>query len=192
MPEAERPLRADARRNRERILTSAGELFAGRGHDVQMEEIAVHCGLGLGTLYRHFPSKQELLTAVVRERFQGMADLARDAERITDAGAAFETVLRTYLEAAEGDAVFQLALLGSKDLRWEAVEQQKAEFAVIVQRIIDRAVADGRVREDLTLADFPMLACGVMSTMYFKPSGNADWRRHLQLVLAAVILPASH
>lgn len=186
MPETERSLRADARRNRERILTSAGELFADRGHDVQMEEIAAHSGLGMGTLYRHFPGKRDLLTAVVRERFQGMAHLARAAEEISDPGEAFETVLRSYLEAAEGDASFQLALLGSTGLRWEGVEQQKAEFSEIVARIIDRAVASGQVREDLTVADFPVLACGVMSTMYFKPSRTTDWRRHLELVLDGI------
>jgi AcrR family transcriptional regulator len=186
MPETDRSLRADARRNRERILASAGELFARHGHEVQMEEIAAHTGLGIGTLYRHFPSKQDLLTAVVRERFQSMTHVAHAAERISDPGEAFETILRTYLEAADGDASFQLALLGSTNLHWEGVEQQKAEFAEIVSRIIDRAVAAGQVRDDLTFADFPVLACGIMSTMYFKPSHNSDWRRHLELVLDGI------
>ncbi|OAA28776.1 transcriptional regulator [Frankia sp. EI5c] len=186
MPETERPLRADARRNRERILASAGELFARHGNDVQMEEIAAHSGLGLGTLYRHFPGKRDLLTAVVRERFQEMAHLASAAEHIDDPGVAFETVLRSYLEAADGDAAFQLAMLGSNDLRWEGIEQQKAQFAEIIARIIDRAVAAGQLRPDLTAADFPVLACGIMSTMYFRPSRTSDWRRHLELVLTGI------
>jgi len=109
MTETGRPLRADARRNREKIMASAAELFASRGHEAQMEEIAARCGLGMGTLYRHFPSKRALLTAMVRERFHGMADLARAAEQISDPGESFETLLRSYLEAAEGDASFQLA-----------------------------------------------------------------------------------
>lgn len=186
MPETDRPLRADARRNRERIMAAAGELFARLGHEAQMEEIAAHSGLGMGTLYRHFPNKQALLTAMVRERFQGMADLARAAEQITDPREAFETILRSYLEAADGDASFQLALMGSNDLEWEGLKQEKAEFAEIVTRIIDRAVAAGQVRADLTCADFPVLTCGIMSTMYFKPGGNSDWRRHLQLALEGI------
>jgi AcrR family transcriptional regulator len=186
MPEDERPLRADARRNREKIMASALELFASRGHDAQMEEIAAHCGLGMGTLYRHFPSKQALLTAMVRERFRGMADLARAAEQISDPGESFETLLRSYLEAAEGDASFQLALMGSGEVEWAGVRQQKAEFAEIVSRIIERAVAAGAVRSDLTFSDFPLLARGVMSTMYFKPAGKSDWRRHLELTLDSV------
>jgi AcrR family transcriptional regulator len=191
MPETDRPLRADARRNRERIMSSAGKLFARLGNEAQMEEIATHCGLGMGTLYRHFPNKQALLTAIVRDRFQGMSDLAQAAEQIDDPRQAFETILRSYLEAADGDAGFQLALLGSNELDWEGVEQQKAEFAEIVSRIIDRAVGSGDVRSDLTFADFPLITCGVMSTMYFKPSGARDWRRHLELALDGIRTPQS-
>ncbi|MCW3819872.1 TetR/AcrR family transcriptional regulator [Micromonospora sp. DR5-3] len=172
-------------------MVAAGELFARRGREAQMEEIAARAGLGMGTLYRHFPNKQALLTAMVGERFHGMAELARAAEQITDAGDAFETILRNYLEAADGDASFQLALMGSDDLEWERIRQQKAEFAAAVTRIIDRAVASGRVRADLTLADFTLVASGVISTMYFKPGGNADWRRHLQLALDGIRKPGT-
>jgi len=186
MPETERPLRADARRNRERIMAAAGELFARLGHQAQMEDIAARCGLGMGTLYRHFPNKQALLTAIVRERFHGVSGLARDAEQINDPGEAFEAVLSSYLEAVNGDAAFQLALMSPRDLQWEGVEQQKAEFAEIVIRIIDRAVASGQVRADFTIADFRILARGVISTMYFTYGGESDWRRHLQLVLDSV------
>ena len=186
MRENDRPLRADARRNREKIMASARELFASRGHEAQMDEIAAHCGLGMGTLYRHFPSKRALLTAMVRERFRGMADLARAAEQISDPGESFEVLLRSYLEAAEGDASFQLALMDSGDVEWEGIRQEKAEFAEVVSRVIDRAVAAGAVRSDLSYADFPLLARGVMSTMYFKTAGNSDWRRHLELTLQGV------
>jgi len=167
-------------------MASAAELFASKGHDAQMEEIAAHCGLGMGTLYRHFPSKQALLTAMVRERFRGMADLARAAEQIADPGESFEVLMRSYLEAAEGDASFQLALMGPGDVEWQGVKQEKAEFADAVSRVIERAVAAGAVRPDLTYADFPLLTRGVMSTMYFKPTGNSDWRRHLELTLEGV------
>jgi AcrR family transcriptional regulator len=189
MTETERPMRADARRNRERIMAAAGELFARRGRAAQMEDIADQAGLGMGTIYRPFSSKQALLTAMVGERFRGMADLARAAEQITDPGDAFETILRSYLEAADGDAAFQLALMGTDDLEWERVKQQKAEFAEIVTRIIGRAVASGHVRADLTLADFTVVASGVISTMYFKPGGNSDWRRHLRLALDGIRIP---
>jgi AcrR family transcriptional regulator len=189
MAETERPLRADARRNRERIMAAAGELFARRGHEAQMEEIAAHAGLGMGTLYRHFPSKRALLTAMVRARVDGMAGLARAAEQVDDPGEAFELLLRSYLEAADGDAAFQLALMGSRDIDWRGVEQEKIEFAEIVARIIDRAVAAGRLRSDLTVADFHQLTCGVISSMYFTRGGRSDWRRHLDLALTGIHPP---
>ncbi|MEV4758140.1 helix-turn-helix domain-containing protein [Micromonospora sp. NPDC049559] len=191
MTETERPMRADARRNRERIMAAAGELFARQGRDAQMEEIAARAGLGMGTLYRHFPNKEALLTAMVGERFHGMADLARAAEAVADPGEAFEVLLRTYLEAADGDAAFQLALMGKDGLEWERVQRQKAEFMEVAGRIVERAVASGRVRADLTPADFVVLANGVIATMYFQPGGNADWRRHLQIVLDGIRLPPS-
>lgn len=191
MDKLERPLRADARRNRARIIASARKLFARLGNDAQMEEIAADSGLGMGTLYRHFPNKQALLTEIVRERFEGMIELAQTAERIEDPGEAFEAVLGRYLEAADGDAAFQLALLGSTEFEWEGVVQQKAEFAEIVTRIIERAVAAGEVRGDLRYTDFPLITNGVMATMYFRPSGNNDWRRHLELVLDRVRTPAA-
>jgi AcrR family transcriptional regulator len=186
--QTERPLRADARRNRESILDSAGELFAAYGSRVEMEQIAQHAGVGTGTLYRHFPNKQALLIAIVRNRFRGLADLARAAEQIGDPGEAFETVLRTYLEAAENDAGFQMAILGSNDLDWEGADAEKAAFRKIIARIIRRGVDSGQLRGDLTVEDFPVISCGIMSTMYFKPS-KADWRRHLELVLNGLRAP---
>lgn len=187
MTETERPLRADARRNREKIMASAAELFARLGTEAQMDQIAEHCGLGLGTLYRHFPTKEALLAAIVSRRFEDLADLARTAEQVTDPGEAFETLLRSYLESAEGDAAFQLALLGSTSGQPDFAPAQKGEFRAIAARIIDRAIAAGAVRADLTVADFPLVACGIMSTMYYKPGGaEGDWRRHLDLVLGGI------
>jgi AcrR family transcriptional regulator len=193
MTETERPLRADARRNREKIMASAAELFARLGTEAQMDQIAEHCGLGLGTLYRHFPTKEALLAAIVSRRFADLADLARAAEQIEDPGEAFETLLRGYLESAEGDAAFQFALLSAGRDRpagpagQQAGPAEKDEFRAVISRIIDRAIAAGAVRADLTAADFPLIVCGIMSTMYFKPGGaEADWRRHLALVLDGV------
>jgi AcrR family transcriptional regulator len=182
----ERPLRADARRNRERIMTAAGELFARLGREAQMEQIAERCGLGMGTLYRHFPNKQALLTAMVRERFQGMAELANAAEQLSDPRESFETIVRDYLEAAEGDASFQFALMDARNVDWGDVAKEKTQFVETVSRIIDRAVTAGQIREDLTFSDFTLLTHGAMSIMYFKPAGNSDWRRHLDLALTGI------
>ena len=204
----QRTLRADARRNRERILSSgrelftAGmnsalyvapivvnqhdrELFAREGPEAQMDEIAAHAGVGIGTVYRHFPTKEALLTEMVRVRFQEFAEVAVLAEDIVDPLEALETIMRRSAEAVEGDTGFQLAMMGSNQLEWEGIEEQKAALAEVVTRVISRAVAAGAVRDDFSFDDFAMVMCGTTATMYFKP-GSADWRRYLDLMLQGV------
>jgi AcrR family transcriptional regulator len=183
----QRTLRADARRNRERIMASGRELFARLGPEAQMDEIAAHAGVGIGTVYRHFPTKEALLTEMVRVRFQEFAEIATSFDHL-EPREALEHVMRSSAEAVEGDAGFQLAMMGSNDLEWEGIEEQKAELAEAVTRIISRAVAAGVVREGFTFEDFGMVMCGVTATMYYKP-GSADWRRYLELILHGVCAP---
>jgi AcrR family transcriptional regulator len=181
-------LRADARRNRERILSAARELFAREGPQAQMDEIAAHAGVGIGTVYRHFPTKEALLTAMVRERFAVFAEIARAAEAIDDPLAALQAMMRQSAEAVEHDVGFQLAMMGSNDLDWDGIEQEKAALNEVVARVIGRAVDAGVVRADLTAEDYPMIMCGITSTMYYGPP-DWDWRRHLELVLQGLRVP---
>ncbi len=184
----QRTLRADARRNRERILSSGRELFAREGPEAQMDEIAAHAGVGIGTVYRHFPTKEALLTEMVRVRFQEFAAIATLAEETVEPQEALETVMRRSAEAVEGDMGFQLAMMGSNELEWEGIEEQKAVLAAVLTRIIRRAIGAGVVRDDFTIEDFGMVMCGITSTMYYKP-GSADWRRHLAIILNGVHAP---
>jgi AcrR family transcriptional regulator len=188
MSTEQRTLRADARRNRERIISSGRELFARDGPEAQMDEIAARAGVGIGTVYRHFPTKEALLTAMVRDRFQEFAEIATLAEETADAREALETVMLRSAEAVEGDVGFQLAMMGSNQLEWDGIEEQKAVLAKVVTRIIRRAVDAGAVRDDFTFEDFGMVMCGTTSTMYYKP-GSGDWRRHLELTLHGVSVP---
>jgi AcrR family transcriptional regulator len=185
----QRTLRADARRNRERIISASRELFAREGPHTQMDEIAAHAGVGIGTVYRHFPTKEALLTAMVRDRFQEFAELAILAEEIPDPLEALESVIRRSAEAVEGDMGFQLAMMGSNELEWEGIEEQKAALAQVVTRIIARAIAADVVRDDFTFEDFGMVMCGITSTMYYKP-GNASWLRHLEIIMGGICAPA--
>jgi AcrR family transcriptional regulator len=184
----QRTLRADARRNRERIMSAGRELFAREGPEAQMDEIAAHAGVGIGTVYRHFPTKEALLTEMVRVRFQEFAAIATLAEDTAGPRDALETVMRRSAEAVEGDIGFQLAMMGSDQLEWEGIEEQKAVLAAVLTRIIRRAVSAGVVRDDFTFEDFGMVMCGITSTMYYKP-GSADWRRHLAIILNGVLAP---
>jgi AcrR family transcriptional regulator len=184
----QRTLRADARRNRERIISAGRELFALEGPQVQMDEIATHAGVGIGTVYRHFPTKEALLTAMVRDRFRAFVEIARVAEAIADPRRALESVILCSAEAVEGDSGFQLAMMGSNELEWEGIEEEKAALAEVVSRIISRAAVAGAIREDFSFDDFSMMMCGITSTMYYQP-GDANWRRHVDLILHGVCAP---
>jgi AcrR family transcriptional regulator len=180
-----RPLRADARRNLERILASARALFAERGPDAQMEEIAAHAGVGIGTLYRRFPTKAALVTELVRERFQEFAVIAAECEGLDDPGEALATMMRRHAESTEGDVAFQLAMLKLNDFHWEGIEEDKAALNAVVSRIIERAQSAGDVRADLRTEDYGMMMCGITATMHFM-GGTHEWRRHLDLILAGL------
>ncbi len=166
-------------------MSAARELFAREGPQAQMDEIATHAGVGIGTVYRHFPTKEALLTAMVRDRFAVFTEIGRAAEAIGDPFEALATMMRESLEAVEDDMGFQLAMMGANELDWDGIEQEKAALSEVVGRLIKRAVLAGAVRADLTVDDYPMMMCGITSTMYFKP-GSADWRRHLELVLQGI------
>jgi AcrR family transcriptional regulator len=181
----EKTLRADARRNREKIMVAARELFAREGEDVQIEQIAAHAGVGIGTVYRHFPTKQDLVTEMVRTRFQRFTEIALAAEEIEDPGEAVTTLFTESAIAVEGDAGFQMAMMGVEDLEWEGIEEEKAAFNAPAARIVERGVKAGAIRPDFTVQDIPMLMCGITSTMYFSPGGG-EWRRHLDLILAGL------
>ena len=170
-------------------MSSGRELFARLGPQAQMDEIAAHAGVGIGTVYRHFPTKEALLTAMVRDRFREFAEIARLAEGIADPWEALESMIRRSAEAVEGDSGFQLAMMGSDQLEWEGIEEEKAALAEVVTRIIGRAADAGVIRADFTFGDFGMMMCGITSTMYYKP-GSANWRRHLEIVLDGVCAPA--
>jgi AcrR family transcriptional regulator len=178
---ADRPLRADARRNRDRILTAARELFASAGNEAQMEDVAARAGVGVGTVYRHFPTKTALLSAMVKEGFAEMAAIALQVEATHPDGSALITAIRRQVAAVAPDKGFQLAAMGWDALDWEEIEPQRALLADAMQRLIDRAIAEALVRDDLTSNDIGMMMCGVTATMYFKSAH--DWRRYLEIMI---------
>jgi AcrR family transcriptional regulator len=182
---AQRPLRADAQRNLERIIASARALFAEHGTQAQMEDIAAHAGVGIGTLYRRFPTKESLMTALVRERFQEFAVIAEEVEQTVDPAEALETVMRRHAEAVEHDAAFQLAMMNLESFHWEGIEEDKTVLRATIARIIRRGKKAGAVRRDLREEEYGALMCSTTAAMYFM-ADKTVWRRQQEIMLAGL------
>jgi len=183
--DTDRPQRADARRNRERILESARAVFAESGADAQIDDVARRAGVGVGTVYRHFPTKEALLVELLREKFRlftqrGREALAGDGEPF----AVIEDLLRRNAETAAGDAAVQHALAGAGEPIWLQAQAEQQDLMEVTEQLIARARDAGTIREDVQGNDIGMLMCGVCSTMGPKP--GFDWRRHLDLVIDAL------
>jgi len=181
----DRPLRADARRNHERILESARIVFAQAGADAQIDDVARHAGVGVGTVYRHFPTKEALLAELVRQKFRLFADRARDA--LAADGEPFELIealMRRNAETAASDAGMQYALASAGEQSWTWAQAEQDELLALTAELIERARGAGTIRPDVHATDIGMLMCGVCSTMGARP--DFDWRRHLDLVIDAL------
>jgi len=178
-PITDRPQRADARRNRERILAAAREAFAAHGADAQMDDVARRAGVGVGTVYRHFPTKEALMGELIAQRFGTFVENAREALAIADPWEAFAGLLLRNAELMARDVAVQQALMGWH-ASWELAEPNRCALDEIGAVLIARGIKAGVLRSDLSVQDIGMLMCGVSSTMSIE---RFDWRRHLEIVL---------
>jgi AcrR family transcriptional regulator len=175
--EPQKPLRADARRNRERIVDAARTLFAECGATTQMDDVARRAEVGVGTVYRHFPTKQALLGELLAAKFRGHAEIARKWAVQEDGWTAFEGFLRETWAQVADDATLQQRIHWVDDD--EALAIAGAERAVVVSilgEIIERAKAQGRLRPAFTVDHIPALMCavGAVMAMRHRPEMDAD------------------
>jgi AcrR family transcriptional regulator len=174
----ERPLRADARRNRERILKAARAVFGDRGMHSQIDDVAKRAKVGVGTVYRHFPTKEALLDALVRERFEEIAGYAREALERADAWEGFCELIWRAAELNAIDTAFCEAIAFSDQTR--IVEE--TGLAHSTELLMARARSQGKMRADATQADIPIMMAGAGSVQRSHPSSDA-WRRYLTIML---------
>jgi AcrR family transcriptional regulator len=186
MAPEEKPLRADAERNRRRLLEAAEALFCERGLEVGVGEIAQRAGVGRGTLFRNFPSKEHLIAAIVAER---MHDAARRGTELLDADDPGEALFR-FLDEAVGIQQVDRALFESVGETFMAnveIRAAQAEVVGVLDQLLVRAQAAGAARADVGALDVLMLVKGVCQAASAFAHLDPDIaHRHLDLIRAAL------
>lgn len=182
----ERPLRADARRNRAAIVKAARAVFAKYGRDAQMDDVARRAKVGVGTLYRHFPTKDALLAALVEDKFERLAAMTREAMEMDDPWDALATLMRRGAELHASDRALSQAVGDRPDLMGAAAF--KAGLPALFEELIARGHAAGAVREDARWEDIPMAFCALG---HIEGPPRASWQRMLALVLDGLRAPGS-
>lgn len=182
---AARPRRADALANLERVTRAAADVFAEKGLEAGVPEIAARAGVGKATVYRSFPTKEHLVAAVVIERLRWLERVADEAAERGDAWSAFVDVLGVAAEAQAGDCALATSMSSSCTLP----ELQAARQASLdaLDRLIVRAQAQGAMRPGVTSADIRVLFAGIARVLVDR--GEHDprvWRRHAGLVADAL------
>lgn len=182
----EKPLRADAQRNRRRLLDAAGALFSERGLDVGVGEIAARAGVGRGTLFRNFPSKERLIAAIVVDRMSDATIRGRELVESGDPATSLfafldEVVARQQRDRALFDAVAD-TLHTNPDIR-----AAQAELVGVLDALLVRAQQTGAVRGDVGAVDVLMLVKGVcQAAATFEHVDPGIAQRQLDLVRAAL------
>jgi len=151
-------LRADAQRNRDRLVAAAGAVIAEAGAGASLEEIARRAGVGSATLHRHFPGRAELLEAVLRDRVQALRDRAEDLLTAPNAGAALVTWLRAVVTHAATARGLGPALTGYES---DPEFSPHTTIREAAQQLLDRAQAEGSVGPSVTVDDVLQLANGI-------------------------------
>jgi AcrR family transcriptional regulator len=172
----------DAEDKRARLLRAAGEVFAQDGLDAPMPAIAAAAGAGIGSVYRQFPSKRDLLAALVVERLKDAEDGAGSA--LTNAGGAWPALTGLLLTLAERQAADHVLGEAMATVSGHpAVQQALASTLEALERLLAAARAEGRLRPDATTLDLRLLFAATRAAGQLEPEG---WRRMLELGIDAL------
>jgi AcrR family transcriptional regulator len=181
---AEFGLRVDAQRNHGHLLEAAAEAFAELGIDASAEEIARRAGVAKGTLFRHFPSKGDLVAAVLADRLAQLRQIVTEVAsgREPGLGALTEVMWRCAALLAADRSFFDAAMRGASSTR--AVAEEKFALATELDQLLVRAQATGEVRSDVVGADLAMLIMAATNTCAPTHDRRPDlWRRYLALMV---------
>jgi AcrR family transcriptional regulator len=177
------PLRADAERNRQRLLAAAKDLFATRGLHVTLDEIARHAGVGTGTAYRRFPNKDALIDALMVDRIGELAAIARECLEAPDPWRGISGFFERALALQASDRGLKDVLFSSGRGRERSV-QARQQMAPVVGRLVRRAVEAGAVRSDMSTTDVPLINFMLNTLVDFGRDVEPDlYKRYLAIVL---------
>ncbi|NUT91957.1 MAG: TetR/AcrR family transcriptional regulator [Saccharothrix sp.] len=182
MPAPPKPLRADAARNRAKLLAAAVEAFAGKGLDAPLEHIARQAGVSIGTLYAHFPTRDALFDAIFPERLAALDRVAGEALADPDPWRGFVAFLEGVFALQAEDRGLNDAISRRVPMSGE-MEEVCARGVGHAETIIARARDAGELRADFTVADLAVLTSAVSQVIRTAPG---DWRRFLGIYLDGV------
>ncbi|WP_079031938.1 TetR/AcrR family transcriptional regulator [Streptomyces specialis] len=186
-----RPLRGDARRNRERLLDAARALFAERGVDVAMAEIARRAGVSNGTLYNHFPTRQDLIEAVFLDRLEKNVELAEQARAADDPWQGFADYVTGICELQAADRGYNEVV--TRGMTSPAARRLQATATAALADVFARAQRAGTLRADAAIEDLAFVVWGISRTVDLTGDHAPElWRRHLALLLDGFRAAGAH
>jgi AcrR family transcriptional regulator len=172
--------RSDAVRNRAKLVAAARDLFARNGLDVPVEEITQQAGVGMGTLYRHFATKDELIDAVLEDAFAEILALAERAAAAEDAWDGLTAFFEGVLELRfQNRGVRELIASGNRGARHA---EMRKRIRPVIRRLIERAQAQGKLRPDFKLDDVSFVFQAVGRVIETDDAGRNAWRRYLDFL----------
>jgi AcrR family transcriptional regulator len=176
---AVRPLRSDAAKNRQRLLVAAAHVFEEQGLEASVADIARDAGVGMGTLYRHFPSKEMLIEALVTEVLEATITMAREAALWPDGSG-----LEHFLEVS---SAYQAEHLGCLPKLWNTDHVMVRTARKLLAGLLSDAQANDRIRSELTITDINLVMWSIRGVLETTRNVAPDaWRRHLDLLIAGM------
>jgi AcrR family transcriptional regulator len=181
-------LRADARRNQQAVIAAAKKLFAEEGLDAQMPDVASAAKVGVGTVYRHFPTKDDLIAALAGERFVRLAEKAREELEAEDPWEGLCDFIR-FSAQIQADDRGLCEVMGSRpEVMGAAAEAVGLEK--LCDQLVKRAQRSGDLRKDVEWLEIPMIACALGGITKAHGPGAGRWPRLVEIVIDGLRAPA--
>ena len=178
-----KPLRADAQRNRDRLVAAGREVFAERGFDASLDDVARHAGVGVGTAYRRFPNKEALIDEIFEERMREITTVLEQAVALGDPWEGLQMFIADMLRGQAQDRGLKQAF-HERDESRHRVTEAKAVIEPMITELIERSQAAGKLRTDITVTDVMVAVMMVGSVIDATRDVRPDaWRRYLVLAL---------